>query len=275
MYMRRWLLLSALVAALLGMPAWGQRGGGGHGGGSGGFHGGGGGGFHGGFSGGGFHGGGGFGGHAGFGGGVGHGFGGGFGHGGVGVPHPGFGRPGLGGRPGWGNGWGWGHGWGRGWGWGGGWGWGYPWWGYGYPWYGYSYPYYGDVYDYGDPYYGDSYYGDNSAPTAQAGYGDYYAPVSPDVERQQDEIDRLNDEVARMRARGEKPTTHSTTGINTKTVLVYQDQHTEEVQNYAIVGQTLWVFDEQQARKIPIGNLDLPATKKANEDRGVDFQLPG
>jgi hypothetical protein len=59
------------------------------------------------------------------------------------------------------------------------------------------------------------------------------------------------------------------------TELVFRDKHTEEVQNYAIVGQTLWVLSVQRARKIPLAELDIPATKKANDDRGVEFQLPG
>lgn len=59
------------------------------------------------------------------------------------------------------------------------------------------------------------------------------------------------------------------------TVLVFRDQHTEEVHNYAIVGQTLWNFSSQRTEKIPLSALDVDATRKANDDRGVDFRLPG
>jgi len=59
------------------------------------------------------------------------------------------------------------------------------------------------------------------------------------------------------------------------TVLVFHDQHSQEVQNYAIVGQTLWVFTPQRTQKIPLADLDIPATIKVNDDRGVDFRLPG
>lgn len=59
------------------------------------------------------------------------------------------------------------------------------------------------------------------------------------------------------------------------TVLVFRDQHQEEVQNYAIVSRTLWNFTPQRTQKIPLSDLDLPATQKANDDRGVDFRLPG
>ena len=58
------------------------------------------------------------------------------------------------------------------------------------------------------------------------------------------------------------------------TVLVFRDQHKKEVQNYAIVGQTLWSFAPQRTEKIPLSDLDIPATQRVNDDRGVDFQLP-
>jgi hypothetical protein len=59
------------------------------------------------------------------------------------------------------------------------------------------------------------------------------------------------------------------------TVLVFRDQHKLEVQNYAIVGQTLWNFAPDHTQKIPLSDIDLPATTKANDERGVDFRLPG
>ena len=57
-------------------------------------------------------------------------------------------------------------------------------------------------------------------------------------------------------------------------MLVFRDQHREEIQNYAIVGQTLWNFAPKHTEKIPLSDLDLPATAKANEDRGVTFRVP-
>lgn len=58
------------------------------------------------------------------------------------------------------------------------------------------------------------------------------------------------------------------------TVLVFRDQRKQEIQNYAIVGETLWNFSGQRTQKIPLSDLDLAATTKANEDRGVDFRVP-
>jgi len=58
------------------------------------------------------------------------------------------------------------------------------------------------------------------------------------------------------------------------TVLIYRDGKRAEVRNYAIVGQTLWTFNERQAQKITLDQLDLNATKKANEERGMEFVVP-
>jgi tetratricopeptide (TPR) repeat protein len=56
-------------------------------------------------------------------------------------------------------------------------------------------------------------------------------------------------------------------------VLIYQDGRQLEVQNYAILGKTLWVFSDQASRRIPLADLDLPATRKFNESRGINFEL--
>jgi len=58
------------------------------------------------------------------------------------------------------------------------------------------------------------------------------------------------------------------------TLLVFKDGHKLEVGNYAIVGATLFDMAPGRPRKIAIADLDLDATRKQNEDRGVVFQLP-
>ncbi|MFZ0312735.1 MAG: hypothetical protein WAL85_08525 [Candidatus Korobacteraceae bacterium] len=57
------------------------------------------------------------------------------------------------------------------------------------------------------------------------------------------------------------------------TVLVFRNGKQQEVTNYAIMGDSLYVFD-QARKKIALADLDLPATVKANDDRGVEFNLP-
>ena len=59
------------------------------------------------------------------------------------------------------------------------------------------------------------------------------------------------------------------------TLLVFKDGHQSEVQNYAIVGATLFDLTENRSHKILLADLDLASTRKANEDRGVDFRVPG
>ena len=55
--------------------------------------------------------------------------------------------------------------------------------------------------------------------------------------------------------------------------MVFRDGQRSEVQNFAVVGQTLWVFTVQGAQKIRISDLDVEATKEVNADRGIDFRL--
>jgi hypothetical protein len=57
-------------------------------------------------------------------------------------------------------------------------------------------------------------------------------------------------------------------------VLVFRDGHQMEVENYAIVGDTLYDFTPGHARKLALSQLDLNATVQVNDDRGVDFVVP-
>jgi len=57
------------------------------------------------------------------------------------------------------------------------------------------------------------------------------------------------------------------------TMLVFRDGKRQEVNSYAIMGDSLFVFD-QGRKKIALADLDIPATTKANDDRGVEFRLP-
>lgn len=58
------------------------------------------------------------------------------------------------------------------------------------------------------------------------------------------------------------------------TVLVFRDGHSVEVKNYAIVGDTIYDFSQGSRHKIAIADLDLTATEKENDARGLDFRLP-
>lgn len=150
---------------------------------------------------------------------------------------------------------------------------GYPCRGYGYG-YGYGYPWaYGGYYD---PFWwGDS---NNSS------YDDDYErdrAIANDMNEQsleeqqmmrQEQADGDRDAYARpARTQSDDP---PGAAIFPATVLIFRDQHKLEVQNYAIVGQTLWNFAPQHTQKIPLSDLDLTATAKANDERGLTFRLP-
>ena len=247
--MRRW-VLSAALCALLTLPVWGQRGGGGHGGMAGGGARG--------FSGGGYHSGG-YAGGSSYRGTAGYSRAPGY----AGAYHGGY----------WGSGYrGYGYGWRgypyRGYGWGyPGWGFGYPGWGWGYPWWGWSSGYYETPITTTI----------HLTPTRCSPTLTLLVAITPRTTQTQDQIDRLTGEVNQLRSQqqSQNPGQSKAAEIHAETVLVYRDGHTENVQNYAIVGKTIWIFNESRARKVAVSELDLPATKRDNEDRGVDFVLPG
>lgn len=58
------------------------------------------------------------------------------------------------------------------------------------------------------------------------------------------------------------------------TLLVFKDGRTLEVANYAIQGQTVYDLTPGHRRKIALMDLDLEATRKQNDERGITFQLP-
>ena len=59
-----------------------------------------------------------------------------------------------------------------------------------------------------------------------------------------------------------------------QTTLVFKDGQQLDVANYAIVGNTLYDLTPGHRRKIALAELDLNATAKENDGRGIDFQLP-
>jgi len=58
------------------------------------------------------------------------------------------------------------------------------------------------------------------------------------------------------------------------TILVFKDGHQMQVENYAVISQTLYDLTPGHRRKIALADLDLPATEQQNEDHGIMFLLP-
>ncbi len=133
------------------------------------------------------------------------------------------------------------------------------------------YPYYGSVYMVPP-----DYYGMDSAPDADSesdyrggptifdrrgrGAGDYVPAVKDPASTQSSPV-----------GASEPPAPEPP---QLPTVLVFKDGHQSEVANYAIFGETLFDLTAGRRRKIPLTDLDLVATEKQNDDRGVSFQLP-
>lgn len=57
------------------------------------------------------------------------------------------------------------------------------------------------------------------------------------------------------------------------TTIVLNDGRSVQIQNYALTPTTLYVLDTQR-RDIPLGEIDIGATQKANRAVGIDFQVP-
>jgi hypothetical protein len=141
----------------------------------------------------------------------------------------------------------------------------FGWWGF--PFF-YSYPYYSYPYD-------TSAY-DSTAydSSATADYFSGQQQLETDIQGLRDEVRGLRQELKAAPSAPPASPAEAQTAKDQLTVLVFLDGRQSEVRNYAIVGQTLWTFDEKRATKIPLSNLNVEATAKANESRGVEFRLP-
>ena len=58
------------------------------------------------------------------------------------------------------------------------------------------------------------------------------------------------------------------------TIFVYKDGREMEVQDYAILGDTLWVFSDQTTHRVPLTDIDLPETQRANARPRRRFRPP-
>lgn len=149
--------------------------------------------------------------------------------------------------------------------------------------------------------------GDGQHHHRRSGYGEYYGPLyygypvpyAVDQGQADDSANYDDDEyqggptIFDRRGQGERsyippvrdvPTPHANQPVDASlsdpgpaqdpTVLVFKDGHSLEVGNYAIVGSTLFDLTPGHSRRVPLADLDLVATQKQNDDRGVVFQLP-
>lgn len=128
--------------------------------------------------------------------------------------------------------------------------------------------------------------------------------LKADVDRLNQEVDILNNEIKSLQGSRSSPprvprtapasavasssapatSTSSAPPLNTSsssedentpiTILVFRDGRKVQTRNYAIIGDSIWVYTEQESRKYRVADLDVDATKKVNSENGVGFQLP-
>ena len=148
-------------------------------------------------------------------------------------------------------------------------------WRYGYPgWYGYYNPYFYDPYWLWDS--SSSYDDGQDQGDAQGYVMDQQGPDEPGAPDSYGEnYSDGRDQDAYARPAPYEPRHAELTAPSAPTTLIFRDQHKEEIQNYAIVGDMLFSFSAERTQKIPLSDLDIPATTKVNEDRGVNFRVPG
>jgi len=148
----------------------------------------------------------------------------------------------------------------------------------------FRYPlYYGGLYS---PWYGD-WWGSS--------YDSYDSSPNDYAQRQMlQQIDDLSQEVQRLRQEQEysqvvaaavpaapvpapapQPTAEAArTDSGLPIVLVFFDKKIQEIKNYAVMNEMLVVFDGRRTTRILLRDVDLAATMKLNDERGVDFQIP-
>jgi hypothetical protein len=124
-------------------------------------------------------------------------------------------------------------------------------------------------YGYDSGYYGQDQYAQDQGNAAAA---QNQADLNYEVSRLSQEVEDLRQQQAMLTAPPPQPV--APPAPVTPTVLVFRDGHQKEIQNYAIIGQTLWILDQGASTKIPLSDLDLDATQRENSARGMRFSVP-
>jgi hypothetical protein len=137
-----------------------------------------------------------------------------------------------------------------------------------YPWYGYSY---WPSWDYDDAEY-DARFGNN--------YDSRYQTAT-ELNRLANEVEQLKEDRDYAQATSPmapapppRPTVQARVQEDLPVVVVFLDKRIREVKNYAVANEMLVVLDGSKRTKIPLADIDLAATMKLNDERGVDFQIP-
>ncbi len=113
-----------------------------------------------------------------------------------------------------------------------------------------------------------------STPPAYYSYSDQdydHGDLRRDIDELNGKVDHLQQDLESRNNVPRPPARQEV--VRQSTTLVFKDQHRQEVQNYAVIGSTLWILDENRASKVALDDLDLDATVRVNDARGVDFDV--
>jgi hypothetical protein len=143
----------------------------------------------------------------------------------------------------------------------------------------YSYGgYWGDPFydEYWNPYYsfGPYSYDPNAGSSSYTDLSGQLSDMNLQLQQLRDENESLLSELDESRVPATPTSTPTSPSAAPTTILVFNDGHQRQIQNYAIVGQTLWILSDARATKVPLADLNLNQTIKTNEDRGVEFLGP-
>jgi hypothetical protein len=93
------------------------------------------------------------------------------------------------------------------------------------------------------------------------------------------QVQQLTNEVQQLRAElaargGQSPQATASGQKPPSITLILKDGRRIDAPGYALVGTTLWVFDSDTASKIPVSDVNIDATQKENQKRGLDIVFP-
>lgn len=129
---------------------------------------------------------------------------------------------------------------------------------------------------YWNPYYslGPYSYDPNMGTSSYTDLSSQLGDLSLQLQDLRDQNESLRSELQETQTPSPPAAVSSTPANAPTTILVFNDGHQRAVQNYAIVGQTLWILSDTRSTKVPLAELNLNQTIKTNEDRGVEFLGP-
>jgi hypothetical protein len=114
---------------------------------------------------------------------------------------------------------------------------------------------------------------------ADNSYAQYQS--NAEINRLSDEVQELREEQrerqyesSSMRPPAPQPKTEAKQQEDLPVVLVFLDKRIQEVKNYAVANEMLIVLEGNRRRKYPLADIDLAATMKLNDERGVNFEVP-